>query len=115
MLRNFRTLGVTAALAAALLAWTAPAQADDCTGKETLKASCKLKGEVNKVQVQLKKAVKRADVTIRFDGDPNTDVVVTTSNGGKAKIKVEGLAAGDHTVEVISGETSCVSAEFTCE
>ena len=90
--------------------------ADPCE-TATLKAKCKRKAEINKAHVKMKKGPQSEEVTFRFDGDPETDIIVMTTKSGKAKIKVKGLDDGDHVVEVIF-DPPCVpeniKTDFVC-
>lgn len=72
----------------------------NCTGQETLKASCK-GGQRTTLKATLKNGSPRATVTFRVDGDPNTDVVKTVKNTGKAVAKFTNVPSGPHGVEIV--------------
>ena len=40
-------------------------------------------------------------MTFRLDGDPDTDIRKTVSDGGKAKAKFKRVPDGEHTVEIV--------------
>lgn len=81
----------------------------DCTGAETLKASCRVKGCGNMVKGVMKNGVPGASVTFRLDG--GGDQVVVVNANGKAKAKWCPASSGSHTVTVVecplSQSTSC--------
>ena len=68
------------------------------------------------LKIKIMEAVANSELTIRFDDDPETDVVVGTNKKGKAKFKSKesGLSGGDHTYAVIHGEAVCAEGETTC-
>ncbi|RJP34322.1 MAG: Ig-like domain repeat protein [Phycisphaerales bacterium] len=80
----------------------------------TLKTVCRRMREINKTVVVLKDGPAAEEVTFRFNGDPNTDIVKKTSSGGNAKVKIRGLPDGPNSVTVLFGGEECVSAEFEC-
>lgn len=86
-------------------------QAVNCTGKESLKASCSGNPGKGKVKAVLKKGVPNAAVTFRLDGDPKSDTSRTTNAKGKAKGYFKKVSAGSHTVELlgcgVTAQTSC--------
>ncbi len=94
----------------------APAMAEDCTGNEKVKVSCK--GNKNKAQlkIKVKGAVADSTLAVRFDDDPDTDVAVETNSKGKGKVKTKEstLGEGDHTWALLSGESTCASGDVSC-
>jgi len=71
-----------------------------CTGGETLKVTCKT-GRKNVATGKLGGGLPGAAVTFRLDGDPDTDVVKTVKNSGKATAKFKNVAPGAHSIEVL--------------
>ncbi|RJP34444.1 MAG: hypothetical protein C4547_10980 [Phycisphaerales bacterium] len=113
-MRSVLLMVVAAAFVGSLVA--APALADDCTGDERVKVSCDVKKNKSELKIKIKNAVPDAALTVRFDDDEETDVVVETNGKGKGKLKTKdsGLAEGDHTYAVINGESTCATGDVTC-
>ena len=68
------------------------------------------------MKIKVKGAVSNSELTIRFDDDEETDIVIQTSKKGKAKFKSKdsGLGEGDHTFAVIHGDAVCGAGDTSC-
>lgn len=77
-----------------------------CTGKEKLKAVCKSKGAAFQVTGKLKKGQALRELRFRLDSNPETDILLTTDDKGRATAVFKDVPAGTHTVEVVDCGTT---------
>ncbi|RJP32679.1 MAG: hypothetical protein C4547_13240 [Phycisphaerales bacterium] len=76
--------------------------ASPCTGRETLDITCKPRGgDVYNLVAKIKRGPSGGKLTVRADGDPRTDRVVTLDNKGRGKAKLKKLAGPQHGVEIV--------------
>ncbi len=117
-LRNWKVMFVVAAFVGAMLA--TPALAAECTGKEELKAKCKLKHNgTTKAHIKLKRGAPETEVAFVItngEGDPVV-LLATTKKSGKARVKTNELVEGDHVVTlfIVEGRQECEREDFECD
>ncbi len=83
-----------------------------CTWSETMKLKCRRgKPEGSRIAVRLGRGVPGAEVTLRFDRDPETDTMVLLNDSGKLKYRAKGWPRGDLRVAIVEclleQRTSC--------
>ena len=113
-MRKILMVAVAVAFVGSVL--SAPVLADECTGDEKVKIKCKAKKKGAELKIKVKRAVPDAELTIRFDDNEETDIVVETTSKGKARVKNKdsGLGEGDHTFTVLHGDAVCGAGDFSC-
>lgn len=75
--------------------------ADPCSGSESLKPKCRLKGTRFILKAKVSGGLPGESLTFRLDDDAGTDKVIGVNARGKAVAKFNDVAAGPHTVGVV--------------
>lgn len=73
-----------------------------CALDQHLSAVCKMRRDGSyQIVAKVKRGSPMAELTLRLDGDPNSDTLLMLDEGGKGKVKFPNVTVDHHHVEVV--------------